>query len=397
MDRLTVRDINVAGKRVLVRADFNVPLDETTGTITDDNRIRATLPTIKYLLDKKAMIILCSHLGKPKGKVVASLSLAPVVARLSQLLGQKVAFSGDCIGSEAEAGAKELRRGDVILLENLRFHLEEEKNDPAFARSLARLAEVYVNDAFGASHRAHASIVGVPNYLPAVAGLLLEKEIDVLQGILTKPEHPFIQLAGGAKVGDKMEMFENTLGKVDCLMIGGGMAATFLKARGCQVGDSLVEDEALGFAARLMDEADQRGIRLMLPRDVVVADAINPQANVKTVSVKAVPSTWRIVDIGLETIRDFSQELQKCRTVFWNGPMGIYEIEKFARGTRAMVELLAGLSAKTIIGGGSTAEVVIALGLADKMSFISTGGGAALEFLGGKILPGVDALLEQKE
>jgi phosphoglycerate kinase len=397
MDRLTVRDINVAGKRVLVRADFNVPLDKTTGVITDDNRIRATLPTIKYLLDKKAMIILCSHLDKPKGKVDPKLSLAPVAVRLSQLLGQKVAFAGDCIGPETEARAKALQPGEVLLLENLRFHPEEEKNDPAFARSLARLAEIYVNDAFGASHRPHASIVGVPNYLPAVAGLLLEKEIDVLQGILTKPEHPFVQLAGGAKVGDKMEMFENTLGKVDCLMIGGGMAATFLKARTYQVGESLVEDEALGFAARLMDEADQRGVRLILPQDVVIADAISAQANVKTVSVKAVPSGWRIVDIGPETIKDFSQELRKCRTVFWNGPMGIYEIEKFSRGTRAMVDLLAGLPAKTIIGGGSTAEVVIALGLAEKMSFISTGGGAALEFLGGKILPGVDALLEQKE
>jgi phosphoglycerate kinase len=397
MDRLTVRDIDVASKIVLVRADFNVPLDETTGAITDDHRIRATLPTIEYLEDKKAMIILCSHLGKPRGDVVAKLSLAPVAARLSQLLGQQVPLAEDCIGPEVEAQAKRLQPGEVMLLENLRFHPEEERNDPGFARSLARLADVYVNDAFGASHRAHASIVGVANHLPAVAGLLLEKEIDVLQSILTRPEHPFAQLAGGAKVGDKMAMFENTLGKVDCLLIGGGMAATFLKARGYEVGNSLVEDEAIDFAARLMDKADERGVHFVLPLDVVVADAVSSQAQARTVPVREVPGGWWIVDIGPETVKAFSQELQKCRTVFWNGPMGIYEIEKFARGTRAMVELLAGLKATTIIGGGSTAEVVIALGQAEKMSFISTGGGAALEFLGGELLPGVEALLVPKE
>lgn len=397
MNKLTIRDIDVNGKRVLVRADFNVPLVEDTGVITDDSRIRATLPTIKYLIDRKARVILCSHLGRPKGRVVEKLRLTPVAQRLSELLGQRVEVAPHrSLGPEVEREVERLRGGDVLLLENLRFHPEEEENVPSFAQALARLADIYVNDAFGASHRAHASIVGVANYLPAVAGLLLEKEIKVLEGILANPAHPFAELAGGAKVSDKITVLENTLSKIDCLLIGGGMAATFLKANACEVGLSLVEDDRLDFAAKLMRDAAQHQVRLMLPVDVVIADKVSAEAKVRVVSVDDIPPDWRIVDIGPRTIRSFSEELQRCKTVFWNGPMGIYEIPKFAQGTQAMAKLLASLKATTVVGGGSTAEVVTAMKLADKITFVSTGGGASLRFLGGEKLPGIEALLEQK-
>jgi phosphoglycerate kinase len=287
-----------------------------------------------------------------------------------------------------------LKGGDVLLLENLRFQPEEMENAPAFAQALAHLADIYVNDAFGASHRAHASIVGVPNYLPAVAGLLLEKEIKVLEGILANPAHPFAELAGGAKVSDKIALLENTLDKVDSILIGGGMAATFLKAKSYEVGSSLVEDDKLDFAAKLMKEAAECGVRLLLPVDVVIADKVSAEARV--VPVEKIPPAWKIADIGPQTISDFSEELRRCKTVFWNGPMGIYEIEKFAQGTQAMARLLAGLKATTVVGGGSTAEVVAAMKLADKMTFVSTGGGASLRFLGGEKLPGVEVLLERK-
>lgn len=396
MNKLTVKDIDVSGKRVLVRADFNVPLNGDTGAITDDSRIRATLPTIKYLIDQKARIILCSHLGRPKGRVVEKLRLAPVAQRLSQLLGQRVGVATDSISSDIEKAVEILKGGDVLLLENLRFHPEEEENSPSFAQALARLADVYVDDAFGASHRAHASIVGVAKYLPAVAGLLLEKEIKVLEGILANPAHPFAELAGGAKVSDKITVLENTLGKLDSLLIGGGMAATFLKAKSYQVGLSLVEDDKLDFAARLMKEAGERGVNLLLPLDVVIADKISAEAMVRVVSVKDIPPDWRIVDIGPQTISSFSEELRRCQTVFWNGPMGVYEIARFAQGTQAMARLLAGLKATTVVGGGSTAEVVAEMKLTDKMSFVSTGGGASLRFLGGEKLPGIEVLLERK-
>jgi len=390
VNKLTIRDIEVGGKRVLVRADFNVPLNENTGVITDDSRIRATLPTIKYLIDRKARVILCSHLGRPKGRVVEKL-------RLSQLLGQRVEVAPHrSLGPEVEKEVEKLKGGDVLLLENLRFHPEEEENAPSFAQALARLADIYVNDAFGASHRAHASIVGVANYLPAVAGLLLEKEIKVLEGILANPAHPFAELAGGAKISDKITVLENTLGKLDCLLIGGGMAATFLKAKSYQVGLSLVEDDKLDFAAKLMKEAAERGVRLLLPVDVVIADKVSAEARVRVVSVEEIPTDWRIVDIGPQTIDSFSEELRRCKTVFWNGPMGVYEIAKFAQGTQAMAKLLASLKATTVVGGGSTAEVVTAMKLADKMSFVSTGGGASLRFLGGERLPGIEVLLERK-
>jgi len=396
MNKLTVRDIEVGGKRVLVRVDFNVPLDEETGAITDDNRIRATLPTINYLINRKARVILCSHLGRPKGKVVEKLRLAPVAQRLSQILGQKVEATTDCIGPEVEKAVEKLKPGDVLLLENIRFHPEEEANDVAFAQALARLADVYVNDAFGASHRAHASIVGVAKYLPAVAGLLVEKEINTLEGILAHPAHPFAELTGGAKVSDKISILENIMDKVDCLLIGGGMAATFLKAKSYEVGLSLMEDDTLDFAAKLMRDAAQRGVCLMLPVDVVVADKLSAGAEVKVISVKSIPPDWRIVDIGPQTISNFSQELRRCKTIFWNGPMGMYEIPQFAQGTQAMARLLAGLEATTIIGGGSTAEVVTAMKLVDRMTFVSTGGGASLRFLSGGTLPGVEVLLDKE-
>jgi phosphoglycerate kinase len=396
MNKLTVRDIDVGGKRVLVRADFNVPLDEDAGAITDDNRIRATLPTIKYLIDHKARVILCSHLGRPKGRVVEKLRLTPVAQRLSQLLGWKAGITTDCIGPDVEKAVEKLSEGNILLLENLRFHPEEEENDSSFAQALARLADIYVNDAFGASHRAHASIVGVANYLTAVAGLLLEKEIKVLEGILANPGHPFAELAGGAKVSDKITVLENTLDKIDCLLIGGGMAATFLKAKSYEVGSSLVEDDRLDFAARLMKDAAQHRVRLMLPVDAVVADTPSAEAKVKVVSVEKIPPDWSIVDIGPQTITNFSEELRRCKTVFWNGPMGIYEIAKFAQGTQAMARLLASLKATTVVGGGSTAEVVAEMKLTDKITFVSTGGGASLRFLGGEKLPGVEVLLERK-
>jgi phosphoglycerate kinase len=397
MDKLTVRDIDVSGKRVLVRVDFNVPLDIQTGAITDDSRIRATLPTIRYLTDHRARVILCSHLGRPKGKVVEPLRLNGVARRLSQILGQEVAVADGGLGPEVDKAADNLKEGQVMLLENIRFHPEEEANDDAFARRLARLADIYVNDAFGSCHRAHASIVGVPRYLPAVAGLLVEKEVKVLEGLLASPKRPFAELGGGAKVSDKIGVLNNTMNKVDSILIGGGMAATFLKAKGYQVGLSLVEDDRIEMATRLMDEAARRGVNLMLPADVVIADNISADAEPRAVSIENIPPNLRIVDIGPQTVQNFSAELQKCQTIFWNGPMGIDEIDQFAKGTQAMARLLSGLKATTIIGGGSTAEVVTAMKLADKMTFVSTGGGASLRFLGGEKLPGVEALLDKKK
>ncbi|MCK4368229.1 MAG: phosphoglycerate kinase [Dehalococcoidales bacterium] len=397
MNKLTIRDIDVGSKRVLVRADFNVPLDGETGAITDDSRIQATLPTINYLIDRGARVILCSHLGRPKGKVVEKLRLAIVAQRLSQILGHSVEVAPDSIGAEVEKAVAKLKPGDVLLLENIRFHPEEEANDASFAQALARLADIYVNDAFGASHRAHASVVGVANYLPAVAGLLVEKEIKVLGSILANPRHPFAELAGGAKVSDKLSVLENTMDKVDCLLIGGSMAATFLKAKSYQVGMSLVENDKIELAAKLMKKEAQQGVRLMLPVDVVVAAEVSAESKAEVVSVGEIPPDWRIVDIGPQTITNFSEELQRCKTIFWNGPMGVYEIAQFAQGTQAMARLLAGLEATTIIGGGSTAEAVTEMKLADKMTFVSTGGGASLRFLGGKTLPGVEALLNRKK
>lgn len=397
MDKMTLRDIEVNNKRVLVRVDFNVPLDEETGVITDDSRIRAVLPTIKYLIDHRAKVILCSHLGRPKGKVVDKLRLAVVAQRLSQILGQQVGSTEDCIGSEVETAVEKLKNGDVLLLENVRFHPEEERNDASFAQALACLADIYVNDAFGTAHRSHASTVGVTKYLLSVAGLLLEKEVNALGSILDHPVHPFAALLGGAKVSDKVGMIENIMTKVDYILIGGGMAATFLKAKSYEVGLSLVEEEMLDLAANLMKDATKRGVRLLLPIDVVVADGLSSEAKVNTVAIDNISPSLRIVDVGPRTIKNFSEELQRCQTVFWNGPMGIYEIPQFANGTQAMAKLLASLDATTVIGGGSTAEVVTKSGLASKMTFVSTGGGASLEFLAGQTLPGVEALLNKSQ
>ena len=393
---MTVRDIEVTDKRVLVRVDFNVPVDPGTGVITDDSRIRAALPTIQYLIERNARVILISHLGRPRGKVVDELRLTPIAQRLSQILGQQVGVAVDCIGPEVERSVETLRDGDVLLLENLRFHSNEETGSADFAKALARLGDIFVNDAFGTSHRAHASIAGIAQYLPAVAGLLLEKEINTLGGLLENPVHPFVAIFGGAKVSDKVSMLKNIMGKVDCLLIGGGMAATFLKAKSCEVGQSMVEEDSLGTAAGLIDEAERSGARLLLPVDVIVAERIDLGARGEEISVDSIPPDKRIADIGPQTIENFSRELRSSKTVFWNGPVGVEEIAQFAGGTKKLARLLAGLEATTIIGGGSTAEVMNAMGLADKVTFVSTGGGASLKFLGGEELPGVVALRDRE-
>lgn len=395
MNKMTVRDIEVSSKRVLVRVDFNVPVDAKTGTITDDSRIQAALPTIRYLTERNARVILISHLGRPKGKVVDSLRLAPVARRLSEILGQQVGMAVDCVGPEVERAVDTMKAGDVLLLENLRFHSGEEAGSTEFARALARLGDIFINDAFGTSHRAHASIAGIAQYLPAVAGLLLEKEINTLGGLLENPNHPFTSIFGGAKVSDKVGMLRNIMGKVDCLLIGGGMAATFLRAKSCQVGTSLVEEDCVATAGELIERAEKSGVRLMLPVDVVVADELVSEAEGKVVPIDAIPPDKKIADIGPQTVTKFISELNNSRTVFWNGPMGVAEITPFAAGTETVAKLLPKLNAKTIVGGGSTAEVIDALGLADRVTFVSTGGGASLEFLGGEELPGVVALRDK--
>ena len=389
MNKKTVRDIDVRGKRVLVRVDFNVPLEE--GRVSDDTRIRAELPTIQYLLDKQAKVILASHLGRPKGKVDPTFSLRPVAARLSELLGQPVQLAPDCVGSAVERIVAELQPGQTLLLENLRFHPEEEKNDSGFAAKLAALADIFVNDAFGTAHRAHASTEGVARYLPAVAGFLMQRELDFLGRALTAPEHPFVAILGGAKVSDKIGVINNLLGKVDRLLIGGGMANTFLKAQGYEVGSSLVENQAMDIARSLLERA---GGKLLLPVDVVVADAFDANASSKLVPASQVPEGWRILDIGPQTVRDYREALADARTVVWNGPMGVFEFAKFAKGTIAIAQALAELNATTIIGGGDSAAAVEAADVADKITHISTGGGASLEFLEGQELPGVAALLD---
>ena len=397
MAKKTIRDIEVEGKRVLVRVDFNVPLDMKTGAITDDGRIRAALPTIRYLVDHRAKVILCSHLGRPDGKVVEELRMAPIAQRLSQLTNLPVSTASDCIGADVEKAVSTLKEGDILLLENIRFHTEEEANDPFFAQALAKLADIYVDDAFGTAHRAHASTVGIAKYLPAVAGFLMEKELKALGSLLTNPEHPFGALLGGAKISDKIGLIQNISDKVDLLLIGGGMAATFLKAQGYEVGLSLVETDKQGLAHELMEAAKRKGISLLVPADVMVANSISAEATGEIVPIADIPANKNIVDIGPKTIELFSQQMRQCKTVFWNGPMGVYEIPQFARGTKAMVELLASIKATTIVGGGSTAEIVGEMNLAHKMTHVSTGGGASLNFLEGKTLPGVSVLLDKEK
>jgi phosphoglycerate kinase len=389
-DKKTIRDIDVEGKRVLVRVDFNVPLDQ--GKVADDTRIRAALPTIQYLTEQGAKVILMSHLGRPKGKVKEDLRLTPVAERLADLLGRPVAMAVDCVGEEVETAVDRLRPGDVLLLENLRFHPGEEANDPRFVSQLASLGEIYVNDAFGTAHRAHASTEGVAHHLPAVAGFLMEKELNFLSKALERPEHPFVAILGGAKISDKIGVVDNLLGKVDTLLIGGGMANTFLKAQGHQVGQSLVEEESLPLAQELLAKA---GRKLVLPVDVVVADRFDAEAQSKIVSVEEVPANWRILDIGPATVERFAQELYTAKTVVWNGTMGVAEFPRFAAGTEGIIEMLAESQATTIVGGGDTAAAVQQAGLAEKMTHVSTGGGASLELLEGKVLPGVAALADR--
>jgi len=385
----TVRDVDVDGKRVLVRVDFNVPLDKS-GQITDDTRIRAALPTIEYLRQHGARVILASHLGRPNGKVVESLRLDPVAERLSALLGIPVRKLNSAIGPEVREAVQAMRPGDVVLLENLRFYPEEEANDSTFARQLASLADLYVNDAFGTAHRAHASTEGVAHYLPAVAGLLMEKELKFLGQALTNPRRPFVAILGGAKVSDKIGVIQNLLPKVDRLLIGGGMANTFLLAKGYEVGDSLVETDKVDVARDLLARG---GDKILLPVDVVIADAFSPEATYQVVPADKVPAKWRIMDIGPETVKRFSQALQGAHTVVWNGPMGVFEMEPFAAGTIALAHAVADLpDATTIVGGGDSVAAVEAAGVAARITHISTGGGASLEFLEGKVLPGVAVL-----
>ncbi len=393
MNKKTIKDISVDGKRVLVRVDFNVPLDNS-GEITDDSRIRAALPTIEYLIGQTAKVILLSHFGRPKGRVVEELRLTAVARRLSQIMGRPVKMTADCVGPEVERSIAAMANGDILLLENLRFHAGEESGDASFSAALAELGDVFVNDAFGTSHRAHASISGITNYLPAVAGFLLQKEVQALSKIIGDTAHPFASVLGGAKISDKVAMIENIMPRVDSLLIGGAMASTFLKALSYPVGLSLVEDDMLETARGIVRKTENKGVRLLLPTDVIVAGEINDRAATEVVAIENIPPDKKIVDMGPGTIDSFGKELNNCKTVFWNGPMGIYEIPGFAGGTRALAEVIANLDAATIIGGGSTADIIYEMGLADKMTFISTGGGASLEFLSGETLPGVAALLD---
>jgi phosphoglycerate kinase len=398
MDKKTVRDVAVRGKRVLVRVDFNVPLDAERN-ITDDTRIRASLPTIQYLLDNGAAVILMSHLGRPKGAVNEKYSLAPVAERLSTLLGRPVQMAPDSVGPQVEAQAKALQPGQVLLLENLRFHKEEEKNDAEFAKQLGSLGEIYVNDAFGSAHRAHASTEGVTHSLPGVSGFLMEKEINYLGSALENPKRPFVAIVGGAKVSDKITVLERLIGMVDKLLIGGGMANTFLKAQGYEIGDSLFEEGSVDTARDLIAKARQRNLELLLPTDVVVADRFDADANAKVVDVNQVEPGWRIMDIGPKTIDAFRKALADAQTIVFNGTLGVAEWPAFAKGTNAIIEALAERTragATTIIGGGDSAAAVEQAGAADKMSHVSTGGGASLEFLEGRVLPGVAALQEKK-
>jgi len=391
MRKKTIEDIDVEGKKVLVRVDFNVPLDEK-GNITDDTRIRAALPTINYLIERGAIVILVSHLGRPKGKVQERLRMDPIAQRLAELLDKEVIKTDNCIGDEPKQAIEDMREGDVLLLENVRFYPGEEANDPEFSKQLAELADVYVNDAFGTAHRAHASTVGVAEFLPAVSGFLMKKELEYLGKALENPERPFVSILGGAKVSDKIGVIKNLLTKVNYLLIGGGMAFTFLKAKGLEIGRSLLEEDKLSLAGELIKEAEDKGVKLLLPVDVVVAPELKPDAPYKRVKVEEIPPDWMGVDIGKETVKEFSNIIKQAKTVVWNGPMGVFEMKPFAAGTKGIASALAESGAVTIIGGGDSAAAVEQLGYADKMTHISTGGGASLEFLEGRELPGVKAL-----
>lgn len=392
MNKKTIRDIDVTGKKVLVRCDFNVPLDKETGEITNDLRIVGALPTIKYLLEHKAKVILCSHLGKPKGEVKPNLSLAPVAKRLSEYLGFEVKLAKDIVGEDAKRLASELKEGEAILLENVRFDAREEANDAEFSKELASLADIYVNDAFGTAHRAHSSTAGVADYLPAVCGFLIEKEVQMLGDSLNNPERPFVAILGGAKVSDKIKVIENLIEKADSIIIGGGMTYTFLKAMGYNIGNSICELDRLDLAKETMKKAEEKNVKLLFPVDTVCGKEFSNDTEIKVVNSKEIPDGWQGLDIGPESVKLFTEELKKAKTVMWNGPLGVFEFENFAKGTNAIAKVLSEIDAITIIGGGDSAAAVEKGGYSEKMTHISTGGGASLEFLEGKILPGIDCL-----
>ena len=396
MNKKTVKDIDVNGKKVLVRCDFNVPIDSETGKITDNRRIRAALPTIQYLLDHNAKVILCSHLGRPKGEFNLKYSLKPVAEELSKLLNKDVKLAKDVIGESAKELTSNMKEGDIVLLENVRFHKEEEQNDPEYSKALASMAEIYVNDAFGTAHRAHSSTTGVADYLPAVSGFLIEKELEFLGGALENPKHPFVAILGGAKVSDKIGVIENLLDKVDTLIIGGGMAYTFYKAQGHHIGTSICEEDKLDLAKSILEKAQEKGVKLLLPVDNHVSSEYSNNGEEKMVNSTEIPDGFMGLDIGPKTIEKFEEAVKDAKTVVWNGPLGVCEFDKFATGTKAVATMLSKIGATTIIGGGDSAAAIEKLGLADKMTHISTGGGASLEFLEGKTLPGI-ACLQDKE
>jgi len=394
-NKMSVADLDVKGKRVIVRVDFNVPLD-SEGNITDDKRIRGALPTIKYIIENGGKLILVSHLGRPKNGFEAKYSMKPAADRLSELLGKEVILAKDVIGEDAKAKAAALKEGEILMLENVRFHKEETKNDPDFAKELASMADIYVNDAFGTAHRAHASTAGLADYLPSACGFLIKKELDIMGKALDNPERPFVAILGGAKVSDKISVIENLIDKVDTLIIGGGMAYTFFKAQGHGVGKSICEDDKVELASSLLAKAKEKGVNLLLPVDNVVGKEFDANTEAKTVPSEAIPDDWMGLDIGEETIKLFSDAIKDAKTVVWNGPMGVFEMERFANGTKKIAEALANSNAITIVGGGDSAAAVEQLGFADKITHISTGGGASLEFLEGKELPGIAVLNEKK-
>ncbi len=395
-NKKNVEDLKVAGKKVIVRVDFNVPLDKATGEITDDKRIKGALPTIKYLVDNNAKVILVSHLGRPKNGPEAKFSMKPAAERLAELIGKPVILAADVIGEDAKAKAAALKDGEILMLENVRFHKEETKNDPKFAAELASMADLYVNDAFGTAHRAHASTAGLANYLPSASGYLIQKELDFIGGALSNPQRPFVAILGGAKVSDKIGVITNLMDKADTIIIGGGMAYTFIAAKGGSIGNSLFEADKVELAKELMAKAEEKGVKLLLPTDTVVADDFSADANSQIVPTMEIPDGWEGLDIGPETIKTFSAAIAEAKTVIWNGPAGVFEFEKFAVGTKALAEAIAKTDATSIIGGGDSAAAIEKLGYADQVSHISTGGGASLEFIEGKVLPGIDCLLEKE-
>jgi phosphoglycerate kinase len=393
LNKKTIKDVDLKGKRVFCRVDFNVPMEN--GEITDDTRIRAALPTIKYLVDHGAKVILATHLGRPKGENKEQFRLDPIAARLSQLMGRPVVKCDEVVGKEVESKAAAMREGDLLLLENVRFHEGETKNDPELSKAFAALADLFVNDAFGTAHRAHSSTAGIAEYIPGVAGFLMEKEINALGGALSNPERPFTAIIGGAKVKDKIGVIENLLEKVDTLLIGGGLANTFIRAKGYSVGSSLLEEEKIEIARSLMERAEQKGVRFLIPEDVVVADAFDNHATTQVVNIDEIPEGWQALDIGPRTIDTYQQEIYRSKMVIWNGPMGVFEMDRFAQGTISIARACANTDATTIIGGGDSVAAIERFELADQISHISTGGGASLEFMEGKELPGV-AVLQDK-